>query len=94
MKIIDYNYGIGKGFGAIRVLKEGVTDGEVITSHGIVSVYAQGDTDNPRMTTLSFVYKGRMYKRNFEGKRYSPRGIVTKAKQFAKAITEFLEEGV
>lgn len=66
--------------------RENWTDGEVVTPWGIVSVYAQGDENTTKHTRLDFVWGGRLHMRNFSGKRYSKRGIKTKAMQFAKDI--------
>lgn len=89
MEVYDYNYSIGRGFGSTNTYKEGWMDGEVYTPHGIVIVYAQGDKNiSPFVTTLRLMNKGVVYVRSFGGKRYSSRGIVTKAKQFAKEISE------
>lgn len=84
----EYGYSIGKGRGRVSERKEGWTEGDVVTPHGIVSVYAQGDDKNVFITRLDFAWKGRMHIRSFQGKRYSPRGIVTKAKAFAKEIVD------
>ena len=75
-----------RGYGRIEVRKDGWTDGEVVTPFGIVSVYAQGDAENQPHTRLDFAWNGRLYMRNFDGVRYSPRGLVTKAMQFASEI--------
>lgn len=75
-----------RGYGRINVHKDGWTDGEVVTPFGIVSVYAQGDDENRPHTRLDFAWDGRLYMRNFDGRRYSPRGLVTKAMQFASEI--------
>lgn len=66
----------------------GWTDGEVLTPFGIVAVYAQGDKAKGESfhTRLDFVFDGRLYMRNFENKRYSSRGLVTKAYEFAAEI--------
>ena len=60
------------------------TDGEVITPDGIVTVLAQ---NNPDLSRLDYVFEGRVYSRSYR-KRYSSRGLVTKAKQFAREIAE------
>lgn len=83
MEITNDHVSIGKGFGRIRHNQFGWLDGEVVTPHGIVSVYAQGDNENFSMTRLDFAHRGFLYMRTFD-KRYTSRGIVTKAKQFAK----------
>lgn len=87
MKQFDDSMSLEKrGYGRIEVRKEGWTDGEVLTPFGIVTVYAQGDAENVPHTRLDFVWNGRLYMRNFGDKRYSPRGIVTKAMKFAAEI--------
>jgi hypothetical protein len=83
MKTTDDTYSIGKGFGRIQVRKEGWTDGVVVTEHGLVEVYAQGDAKEVHLTSLRFASAGQFHTRNFHGKRYSPRGLVTVAKRFA-----------
>jgi hypothetical protein len=69
----------------------GWTDGAVFTCHGIVLVYAQGDDEYTHHTRLDFVWQGRLYMRDFNGKRYSPRGLVTLADRFAAEIVESQE---
>lgn len=89
MEIYDDSMSIGKrGFSRIEVRKEGWTDGEIATPWGFVSVYAQGGENHFYHTRLDFICKGRLYMRNFSGKRYTPRGITTKAMRFAKEIAE------
>ena len=86
----DDSFAVGKGWGGshIELNKEyNYLDGDVITPQGIVLVYAQGDKEAFHASRLDFVWRGRYYVRNFE-KRYTPRGLVTKAKQFAKEIVE------
>lgn len=87
-EIFDDSMTVNRAFSRIEVRKEGWTDGEVLTPHGIVSVYAQGDDDHRPHTRLDFVHNGRLYMRNYPGKRYSPRGLVTKAREFAEEIVE------
>lgn len=92
MKQTDDSMKLGKrGYGRINT-KNGYTDGEVLTPVGIVSVYAQGDDQNVPHTRLDFVFDGRLYMRNFIGKRYSPRGLVTKALEFADEIASHNEQ--
>lgn len=80
---------IRKPFGRLHNNESGWTDGEVVTPYGIVSVYAQGDKENWHLTRLDFAHKNRMYIRSFR-KRYTHRGIVTKANRFAQEIVEGL----
>jgi|GEM_PF-2930169 len=88
MKMYDDSISVGSVHSQVKLNPNGWTDGCVLTPHGIVYTYAQGDDTNVDHTRLDFVYAGRLYMRNFSGKRYSPRGIVTIAKRFAKEITE------
>jgi hypothetical protein len=87
MDIYDDSMSFDKhGFSRIEVRKEGWTDGEVATPWGFVSVYAQGDDNHYYHTRLDFIHNGRLYMRNFSGKRYTPRVIKTKAMRFAKEM--------
>lgn len=87
MKVHDDSMAVGrKGFSRLMTMKEGWTDGDVVTPWGIVSVYAQGDDRYRHHTRLDIVHNGRLYMRDFHGKRYSPRGLVMKAMQFAREI--------
>lgn len=86
MKIVNDNFAIGKGWGRIRNNLGGWNDGDVVTFHGIVTVYAQGGDEFEAFTKLEFVWEGRYYQRGFRGKTYSHRGIMIKAKQFAEEI--------
>jgi len=85
----DVSMSIGSGFGRISRQREGWLDGEVVTPHGIVSVFAQGDSTHDHYSRLDFAYAGRLYIRSFN-KRYSPRGLVTKAKQFSREVIEHI----
>ena len=86
MKIFDDSMKVQKDGFSRTEDRGGWTDGEIVTPWGIVSVYAQGDAENANHTRLDFVHAGRLHMRNFHGKRYSRRGIKTKAMQFAKEI--------
>lgn len=88
MQIHNDSFSCKKPFGRVRIVKEGWTDGDVVTPSGIVGVYAQGDKENYHMTRLDFVFNGKWHIRCFHGKRYSPRGLVTKANQFASEIVK------
>lgn len=88
VKVFDDSMAIGRGFGRVENRNGNAwTDGEVVTKHGIVSVYAQGDAESHYHTRLDFAWKGRLYMRNFPNKRYSKRGLVTLAVKFAAEIT-------
>ena len=88
MKIEEYDFSIMPHISWVYENKNGFTDGCVATPHGIVKVYAQGGGKNFYVTNLNYVIGGRLFVRQFRGKRYSPRGIATKAKQFAKEVYE------
>jgi hypothetical protein len=90
MKTYQYSLSVGSGFGRteLRQMQHRYADwldGEVITYHGIVSIYAQGDDEFRPSTQLTFVWKGRMHVKSYN-KRYTQRGIVTLAKRFANEI--------
>ena len=86
MEVFDSKFSLKKPYGRIEEHIKGWDHGEVVTPCGIVSVYAQGDDENFYMTRLDFAHNNVQYSRSFHGKRYSHRGIVTKANQFAKHI--------
>jgi hypothetical protein len=91
MKVSQSDFAVGaSGSGLIRTKRgeDGWTEGVVPTRHGFVSVYAQGDAQYSHHTRLDFIWAGRWYQRNFCGKRYSHRGLVTVAVRFAKEIAE------
>lgn len=86
MKVTDDSYAIGKqshGYGIFRH-KSGYDDGHVLTPWGYVLVYAQGSATECHVTRLTFCHGGRAHSREFKGKRYSLRGMVTKAHKFAQ----------
>lgn len=85
MKSHNNSFAFKKPFGRVEIRPEGWTDGDVVTYYGIVSVYAQGDEDSYYSTGLQFAYEGRLYGRTFL-KRYTPRGIVTKANEFVQDV--------
>lgn len=86
MKETDDSMAVGKaGYSRVNGGKEW-TDGEVATPWGFVVVYAQGDEQHYHHSRLDFIHRGRLYIRNFSGKRYTPRGLKTKAMQFAREI--------
>ena len=83
MEIYNDSFSLKKPFGRIKEHLKGWTYGEVVTPNGIVSVYAQAN--NFYLTRLDFVFKNRLYIRSFK-RRYSHRGIITKANLFTKEI--------
>lgn len=83
MKIYDNDWKLGDAIPRIKDL-ENYTEGAIATQHGIVGVYTQGDAQLKHYSRLDFVHEGRLYMRSFDGKRYSHRGLVTKAKEFAR----------
>lgn len=86
MKIYNDNMKISKPFG--RIENAGCPDGDVVTPYGIVGVYVYKDLAGHYHSKLDFAFKGRLYLRAFQNKRYSPRGLVTKANRFAEEITK------
>lgn len=68
----------GRGFSRIHS-REGWLDGEVVTPHGIVTVYAEDG-----YARLDFVAGGRLVMRNFRGKRMSKLALCRAAVKFAQ----------
>lgn len=92
MKLFNDSYSIKPHISLIRARNRGdetYLDGYVWTEFGAVGVYSQGSDKSVRASHLQFAYKGRVYVRRFN-KRFSERGLVTKAKEFAKEISEAL----
>ena len=82
----DTNYSVGPGWSNIFYNREyDCLDGYVITPHGIVLATSEGDSTHEPYTRLTFVWNDRFIYRIFY-KRYSSRGLATKAKQFAREI--------
>lgn len=92
MKVSDESYSIPRPRSRIAItrLNHGETylEGDVLTPHGIVSVYAQGDKTYKKTSRLDFILDGRCYTRTFHDVRYSVRGLVTKAAEFAAEIAK------
>lgn len=89
MKIADNDCKVEQsGWSRISSHPAGWTDGIVITTLGIVSVYAQGDEKSSHATRLDFVWNGRCHSRTYNGKRYSSRAIKTLARKFAEEIAQ------
>lgn len=63
------------------------TEGLVETPYGYVRCWSTSWQGSYKQTRLSIIKNGRMYDRRFK-KEYSARGMVTKAKQFAKDVFE------
>lgn len=85
--VFDDSIGVGKtGYNRTEERKEGWLDGEVATPWGFVVVYAQGDDKHTHVTRLDFIHNGRQYMRTYNGKRFTKRGVKTKAMQFAREI--------
>lgn len=85
MTISNYSTRINRASGVFKDHGNWV-DGKVLTKHGIVTVYAQGDSLVEKLTTLDFIWKGFRHTRLFRDKRYSERGLVTQARRFADEI--------
>lgn len=89
MKTFDDQYKIpNRGYNRSEERREGWLDGEVATPWGFVCVYAQGNEFHSHHSRLDFIHNGVQYIRHFSGKRFTKRGIKTKAMQFAKEIVE------
>lgn len=89
MKIINDGWRVGRGWSNIDHNHEYDYDtGVVVTPHGIVSVYAQGSDKYIHTSWIGFAFHGRWHCRRFHGKRYTPRGLARKARQFAREIAE------
>ena len=90
MKITNGRFKVSKGgFNNIRVIRieeRSYLKGTVTTPHGIVGCYAQGDLKCYSSSHLDFVFEGFHYTRRFK-KRYTARGLHTKAMQFALEVT-------
>lgn len=66
----------GSGLNSVYV------DGLVATRWGYVSVYSE-KISNRKYTRLAIIFDGRLYERRWR-KYFTPRGLVTKARQFAE----------
>ena len=83
MKVHNYSHGLGHGWSRVKNnAKYGFNSGAVATQYGIVEILTQED-----FTSLEYAANGRMHVKTFD-KRYTLRGVVTKAKRFAKEIHE------
>lgn len=89
-KIQDSSFAVGRGWSRVRTHDTGdaetYNEGTVITPHGFVDVYAQGDDKYLRVSRLDFIWCGRFYTRRFEKTRLTPRGLARAAKKFAAEI--------
>jgi hypothetical protein len=84
-RITDHNYAVGRPFARLSTNAQyDYTLGTIFTPVGFVAVYTQGG-DDP-YTSLDFIHEGRAYSRNFDGKTFTERGLVTVAHRFAKGI--------
>lgn len=66
--------------------------GELVTREGSVTMYMQGGDVRSRFTQINFSYGGRLHMRTYR-KRYTRRGVVTKAKQFVADVCDEYERG-
>ncbi len=87
MKTYNHSWAIGKGYSRLTDRKAGYTEGVVVTPHGMVWAYAQGDEHWNHITRLDFSIDGRVHARTIE-KKLTHRGIATKARQFAAEMVE------
>jgi hypothetical protein len=83
----EWNIKIDRPFNRIFRHPDGYLDGCVVTEHGIVQVYSQGSKLETPSTSLSFAFNGRFYCRSIN-RRFTSRGLVTKASDFAAEIVE------
>lgn len=86
----DDSISVDRGFARWSNPREGYDydEGEIATPHGWVTAYAES-----KHTRLDFLWKGRIYYRNFQNRRYSRRGMVTLAKAFAAEIVRGKRHG-
>ena len=88
LDINNYDFTVNRPGGNIRPDKEyDYLEGNVSTKYGYVMVYTQGDQKLRHMTALWLIHNGRQYCRHIN-RRYSARGIVTKANRFAKEVSQ------
>ncbi len=89
-KINTWDMKISNSFSHIREHKfkddESYLEGNVVTPHGIVEVYAQGNKNISFVTSLHAVHNGRYYAKTFDKKRYSRTYMVTLANRFMKEL--------
>jgi len=89
MKTYQYHYSLSRPCSCIRThrLNDGETydEGIVETKYGSVSVYMQGDDKYNKISRMDINVNGIVFVKQFD-KRYTKRGIVTKANQFAKEM--------
>lgn len=76
----DDSFAIPRQFGGQLRARDGYIDGPVVTLLGIVIAYTQEN-----YTRLDFVWNNRLHVRTID-RRFSKRGLVTKAAQFAKEV--------
>ena len=85
LKIVNRSWAVGRGYGCIMNVDGTYLKGVVFTKKGIVTVYSQCDRKNASMSRMDMVVNGRTYSRRFN-RRYSKRGLVTKAKEFSSEV--------
>lgn len=75
----------GKGFTRWGSEQNGYQTGTRITTHGIVDIYTQYGDGWDKYTRIDFVWKGRMYMRNFD-EPLSKKKIAQLSNEFAHEI--------
>ena len=80
----DEDYAIGEGSISISVPDDYGFDARVYTPWGIVDCWAER-TQNE--SWMGFIHGGRVYHRSFN-RAFTVRGLMTKAKAFAREIAE------
>lgn len=86
MRVFDDSSSVGSGLSQWSfTTMDCYTEGSIGTKHGYVQAYAE-DSDHLKVSTLRFIWKGRLHIRAFTGKAYTRRGLVMKAKQFANEV--------
>jgi hypothetical protein len=84
----DSNWTLSKEHGAWECGSGPTYDtGEILLRCGVVLAYAED-----KFTSLRIIRNGRVYYRAWHGKRYSRRGMVTKAREFAKDVARLNPE--
>lgn len=79
----DESIAMRRPFGGQLRATDGYIAGSVVTPLGFVVVYTE---DSKNYTRLAFVWNNRLYIRKID-RRFSKRGLVTKAAQFAQEIS-------
>jgi hypothetical protein len=89
-KVWDESMGVRNAWArSLRVI-DGVAgpymDGDVGTPHGFVHVYHEWADHREPVARLDVCRDGRMFMRNYSGRRYTEKALVTMASRFAREI--------